>query len=172
MNEPRFWIVVASLDHVELSVAGRFVEVNHGKAGPLERMRCGDGIACYSPRRTYPDGEPLQAFTALGRVAAAPIVQSPLEHQPFRRAVAWLPSSHAPVRPLLDSLGFVANRAHWGAAFRFGFLRIGAEDFLRIATAMACPFELAPPSGGAEPGTPSSPARRRAVRPLPAGVST
>jgi hypothetical protein len=172
MNEPRFWIVVASLDHVELSVAGCFVEVNHGKAGPLERMRGGDGIACYSPRRTYPDGAPLQAFTALGRVAAAPIVQSPLEHQPFRRAVEWLPSTHAPVRPLLDALGFVANRAHWGAAFRFGFLRIGAEDFLRISAAMACPFEVVPPVAGAEPGAPSPSGRRRAVRPLPAEAST
>jgi hypothetical protein len=156
MNEPQFWIAVASLDHVEQGVAGGYVEINHGKAAPLERMRAGDGIACYSPRVSYPEGPPLQAFTALGRVGDTPIVQSPLAHQPFRRTVAWLPCVHAPIRPLLGELGFVPGPPHWGAAFRFGFLRVGRDDFLRIAQAMQCVFVLpcatqALPEGAAPP---------------------
>ena len=63
-----FWIGVASSDHVALAVAGGFVQINHGKAGPLERMRAGDGFAYYSPRSAYPDGDSVQAFTALGCV--------------------------------------------------------------------------------------------------------
>ena len=29
-------------------------------------MGAGDGLAYYSPKTDYPDGEPLQAFTAIG----------------------------------------------------------------------------------------------------------
>lgn len=141
MNEPRYWIAVAAQDHVEIAVMGGFVEVNHGKAGPLERMRAGDGIAFYSPRSSYPDGPPLQAFTALGWVADAPLFQAATGHQPFRRAVRWENVVPAPVRPLLDRLGFVRNRQHWGAAFRFGYLRVNREDFACIAVAMECPLE-------------------------------
>jgi hypothetical protein len=140
MGNVQFWIAVASRDHVEASVAGRYVEINHGKSRPLERMRPGDGIACYSPRASWPDGARLQSFTAIGRVAAAPITQSPAAHQPFHREVAWLACTPAPIRPLLDELTFVHNLEHWGAAFRFGFLRIPHEDFLRIACAMGCAF--------------------------------
>ena len=142
MNEPRFWVAVASLDHVEQCVCGGYIEINHGKATPLERMAPGDGLACYSPRLVHPAGALLQSFTAVGRIGAAPIVQSPLAHQPFRREVAWLPGSPTPIRPLLAELGFLANRTHWGVAFRFGFLRIAREDFLRIAQAMGCAFRV------------------------------
>ena len=50
MSERRYWIGVVSQDHVEAAVAHGFVQLNHGKAGPLERMRPGDGFAFYSPR--------------------------------------------------------------------------------------------------------------------------
>jgi hypothetical protein len=141
MGNVQYWIAVASRDHVEASVAGGYVEINHGKSRPLERMRPGDAIACYSPRASWPDGARLQSFTAVGRVTAAPITQAPAGHQPFRRQVAWLPCTPAPIRPLLEELTFVHNLEHWGAAFRFGFLRVPREDFLRIAGAMACRFD-------------------------------
>lgn len=141
MNERRYWIAVASQDHVDAAVGGGFVEVNHGKAGPLERMRPGDRVAFYSPRTTYPDGEALQAFTALGEVVDGRLFQAPAPHQPFRRAVRWQSVTAAPIRPLLERLAFVRGRRHWGAAFRFGYLRVGREDFACIATAMACALE-------------------------------
>jgi hypothetical protein len=163
MNDLQFWIAVAAGDHVEASVAGGYVEINHGKRGPLARMRPGDGIACYSPRRSYPDGARLQCFTALGRVTAAPIVQLPASHQPFRREVAWLACSPAPIRPLLEELTFVHHLDHWGAAFRFGFLRVPPDDFLRIARAMACAFDAhAPATPSTTDGVAFHPAGRRA----------
>src|SRR5690348_2435349 len=87
-----YWIGVTSSDHVALAVAGGFVQLNHGKAGPLERMRVGDGFAYYSPRTAYPDGDGVQAFTALGRVTGAAIFQADLGggFLPFRRSVAFL----------------------------------------------------------------------------------
>lgn len=159
MNETRFWVAVASLDYVEQCVRGGYIEINHGQATPLERMAPGDGIACYSPRLVHPAGALLQSFTAVGRIGAAPIMQSPLAHQPFRREVAWLPGRPAPIRPLLAGLGFLANRTHWGVAFRFGFLRIAREDFLRITQAMGCAFRVPPPPAllpaDAAPGDPA-----------------
>jgi EVE domain len=133
-----YWIGVVSSDHVGTAVAGGFVQLSHGKAGPLERMREGDAFAFYSPRASYPDGAPVQAFTAIGRVAASPIFQIRMtdDFAPFRRRVRFLAANDAPIKPLLDALSFIRNKAHWGAAFRFGFLRVPAEDFARIAAAM------------------------------------
>ncbi len=142
MASHRYWIGVVSKDHVAVGVAGGFAQLNHGKAGPLERMAAGDGFAYYSPRDRYPDGPPLQAFTAIGRVADAPIVQADQGDgfRPFRRAVDYLPAQDAPIRPLVDALTFIRSKAHWGAAFRFGFLRVPEDDFARIAAAMGRDF--------------------------------
>jgi hypothetical protein len=135
-RETRYWIVVMDKLHADAAVAGGYLEVSHGKSAPLERMSAGDGIACYSPRHDGPDGPPLQAFTALGRVDGAPITQSRDAHQPFRRGMAWTTVRCAPIRPLLADLGFIRNKSHWGAAFRFGYVRVPGEDFARIAAAL------------------------------------
>src|SRR6478609_4143213 len=62
------WINTVSRDHVERGVRGRFTQANHGKPHMLRKMARGDWLAFYSPRTVYPDGEPLQAFTAIGQV--------------------------------------------------------------------------------------------------------
>jgi hypothetical protein len=160
MTEPRFWIAVAAQDHVDAAVAGAYIEVNYGKAGPLERMRPGDGVAWYAPRTRHPDGVVLQAFIALGRIPDAPIYQRPDLHQPFRRSAQWFPVVPAPIRPLLAELGFIRNKASWGAAFRYGFLRVPRDDFARIAHALECPFEDIWPADGAAPAEPPRRARR------------
>jgi hypothetical protein len=147
MNERNYWIGVVSKDHVARGVAGGFTQLNHGKAGPLERMRAGDGFAFYSPRLSYPDGAPLQAFTAIGRVRDGIVYQA--SHvadamvdgfAPFRLGVDYLPAHDAPIKPLIDALSFIRSKAHWGAAFRFGYLRVPGEDFARIAAAMGRDF--------------------------------
>ena len=158
-RETRYWIAVLAKEQVDAAVAGGYLEINQGKAGPLERMSAGDGVACYSPRLQYPDGEPLQAFTALGSVDGTPVYQARDGYQPFRRAVAWTPAHCAPVRPLLDRLGFIRNKSHWGAAFRFGYLRVPPEDFACIAAAMQADLSAGADDAPAAPG----PRRRRAA---------
>ncbi len=140
MAAQNHWIGAVSQDHVAVGVAGSFVQVNHGKAGPLARMHPGDGFVFYSPRASYPDGAAVQAFTAIGRVGAPDIatVHGPDSTTLHRRQVQFLPAHPAPVKPLIDALDFIRNKKHWGAAFRFGFIRIGAGDFARIAMAMQC----------------------------------
>jgi len=116
--------------------------VNHGKAGPLERMHAGDGFAFYSPRTSYPDGTPLQAFTAIGRVRTGAVYQAEMEDgfRPFRLDVDFLAADPAPVKPLLPELSFIRSKTHWGAAFRFGVVRVPAADFAVIAGAMKRSF--------------------------------
>ena len=142
MSPRNYWIGVVSRNHVERGVAGGFAQLNHGKAGPLERMHPGDGLVYYSPRTDFPDGEPVQAFTAIGRVATGAIFQAAdADAALFRRQVQYLPAAEAPIKPLLDELSFIRSKNHWGAAFRFGFLRVPEEDFARIARAMGRDFE-------------------------------
>ncbi len=142
MNSRQYWIGVVSKDHVNIGVANGFMQLNHGKAGPLERVRPGDGFVFYSPRTAYPDGPLLQAFTAIGRVGQGGIFQAEPNDgfRPFRRVVEYMPAHDAPIKPLIDNLTFIRSKQHWGAAFRFGFLRVPEEDFARIAAAMGRDF--------------------------------
>ena len=142
-NSRNFWIGVVSKEHVDIGVAGSFTQVNHGKAGPLERMRAGDGFVFYSPRQSYPDGELLQAFTAIGRIRNGTVYQVEVDDsfRPFRLDVDYFPAQPAPVRPLIAELSFIRSKEHWGAAFRFGVVRVPEADFARIAAAMGRPFE-------------------------------
>ena len=134
----RFWIGVVSRAHVLIGVRDGFAQVNHGKKAPLLRTRTGDGIVYYSPKTDYPDGEPLQAFTAIGRVRTGDVYQADMGggFEPFRVDVDWLQCHEAPIRPLIAQLSFIRDPAHWGAAFRFGHLEASEADFRLIAEAM------------------------------------
>ncbi len=47
-------------------------------------------------------------------------------------------SKVAPIKPLIEKLSFIKSKTHWGAAFRFGQLKVSQADFLLIAEAMGC----------------------------------
>jgi hypothetical protein len=137
---PSFWIGVVSRSHVQRGVEGGFIQLNHGKKAPLTRFKAGDGLVMYSPRTAYPDGEVLQAFTAIGRIKSAEIYQVEMtpDFTPYRIDVEFFACNEAPIRPLIDGLSFIRSKTHWGAAFRFGQVKIPGDDFLRIAAAMGC----------------------------------
>jgi len=105
-------------------------------------MHAGDGFAFYSPRTAYPDGELLQAFTAIGRIRTGTVYRVTVSDsfRPFRLDVDYFTARPAPVRPLIDALSFIRSKAHWGAAFRFGVVRVPEPDFALIAAAMGRSF--------------------------------
>jgi len=140
MDDPRYWIGVVSRSHVRLGVEGGFIQLNHGKRTPLAKFKAGDGLVMYSPRTAYPDGEVLQAFTAIGRIKSAEIYQVEMtpDFKPYRIDVEFFAGDEAPIRPLIDGLSFIRSKTHWGAAFRFGQVKIARDDFFRIAEAMRC----------------------------------
>jgi hypothetical protein len=119
-------------------VAGGFTQANHGKPHMLRRMKRGDWIAFYSPKTAYPEGEPLQAFTAIGQVVDDEVYQADLdpEFQPWRRNMEFLPCTETPIRPLLDELNFVVDKTRWGYRFRTGVFEIDEHDFEVLRSAM------------------------------------
>lgn len=44
---------------------------NHGKRAPLSRMSVGDRLLVYSPKTTFPKGDPFQAIAIVGTVTGA-----------------------------------------------------------------------------------------------------
>ena len=142
MTDRQYWIGVVSRQHVQVGLNGGFVQLNHGKKAPLQKLKAGDGFVYYSPKTSYPDGEPLQMFTAIAIVKAGEVYQGDMgaDFHPFRLDVNYLPARETPIRPLIDKLSFIKDKTHWGAAFRFGNLKVPAQDFKIIAQAMGCDF--------------------------------
>jgi hypothetical protein len=132
------WINTVSRDHVLRGVRGRFTQANHGKPHMLRRMARGDWIVFYSPKTSLEGGEPLQAFTAIGRIADDEPYQAEVtsDFVAWRRNVDFIPSEEAPIRPLIEDLNFIENKTRWGYKFRFGVFRIDDHDLQVIRTAM------------------------------------
>lgn len=64
----RYWIGVASKEHVMRGVQGGFAQVCHGKESPLKQMSPEDWIIYYSPTIKFGEKAPCQAFTAIGQI--------------------------------------------------------------------------------------------------------
>lgn len=135
---PSCWINTVSRAHVRVGVEGGFTQADHGKPTRLRKLRRGDRIVFYSPRTEFRGGQPLQAFTAIGRVIDdEPYqVQMSPDFHPWRRRVAFDEAEEAPIRPLLEHLSFIPNPERWGMVFRRGLFEVPCEDFDRIAQAM------------------------------------
>jgi predicted RNA-binding protein len=134
----KYWIVVASKDHVETGKKLGIVQVNHGKAAPLKRMKAGDLIAFYSPKLQFQGKEPLKKFTAIARVKEGEIYQGNMGGSfiPYRRDVEFIPCGEADIQTLIPKLTFIKNKKSWGIVFRFGFLEIPKEDYETITKKM------------------------------------
>ncbi len=132
------WVAVASAEHVAIGRAQGFMQVGHGKGAPLKRLHAGDRVAYYSPVRVFGTTSPCQAFTAIGTVRDERVYQGLMANgfEPWRRDVAWLDAQEAPIRSLLEALAFTQGKANWGYAFRFGLLKVTADDMAVIARAM------------------------------------
>jgi hypothetical protein len=137
-----YWINTVSRDHVLRGVAGGFTQANHGKPAGLKRMSEGDWIAFYSPKTDYPEGDRLQAFTAIGKVIDHEPYQVEVsaKFQPFRRRVEFLPCLESPIRPLIDQLDFIEDKKQWRFRFRFGLFQISEHDFEVIRAVLTRPL--------------------------------
>lgn len=132
------WIAVASAEHVRRGRAAGFMQVCHGKAAPLRRIRPGDRVVYYSPTVAFQGPEKLQAFTAIGIVKAGEPYQFDMSGGicPVRRDVEWIDAHEAPIRPLIDALEFSASKRNWGYQFRTGLFPVSDRDMEKIAEAM------------------------------------
>lgn len=138
MAQQHYWVVVAARDHAMRGVQDNFVQANHGKAGPLQRMRPGDGVLLYAPKLIYGSHDACQRFIALGTVADEPMYQvgQTADFNPFRRKVVYESIAETPIQPFIDQLSFITDKKHWGYRFRFGCFAIPLPDFELLRSAM------------------------------------
>jgi len=133
----RYWLGVVQRDHVLRGVALGIAQANHGERAPLAAMHESDGLIYYSPRDRL-GGEPLKAFTAIGRIADnAPYQATDRDFQPWRRRVEYRSDvEEAPIRPLLGVLDFTRNAPNWGYQLRRGVIELTKHDFEVIGAQM------------------------------------
>lgn len=150
--QTRYWIGVASKDHVLRGVQGGFSQLCHGKSRPLKRMSGGDWMIYYSPKVKFGAKTLCQEFTAIGLVSDEDVYSVEIGSDDsrkltsfHRRNIAFFPDAkHVSIRTLLTSLSFIPSGARsWGSVFRYGHLQVPEADFLRIANEMIPGF---PPS--------------------------
>lgn len=158
----RYWLVVQPLDRARGMVSAGHVQVPWATYEVMAAIGLSDGIALYSPRERNPEGEPLRAFTGVGRVAdAQPWRPGGRAADIWRRRVDWEPDAQmAPMRPLRDVLDFIRQDRYWGEQLRRGILEISRRDFEVIADAVR--------PGSPEPGRlPSFLSERQEPNPFP-----
>jgi hypothetical protein len=133
------WLGVVSADHIGRGVELGIAQVGHGKRSGLARMRPGDHLVYYSPRDTL-GGVPLQAFTAIGRVADDEVWQADEgDFSPWRRRVAYQTSARTvPLASVRHRLELTSGR-HWGHQFRRGLVPLSDRDAEVLAAAMDGP---------------------------------
>ncbi|MCX2560711.1 EVE domain-containing protein [Acetobacter farinalis] len=133
-----FWLAIASAEHVRRGRMEGIMQVCHGKAAPLRRIRPGDGIVYYSPTLRMGDRTPYRRLTAIGIIAAGDPYPFDMGNgfHPWRRHVTWMDAHDASITPLLPHLSFSAGRRNWGQSLRYGLIRIQQHDFACMKHAM------------------------------------
>ena len=131
----KFWVGVASSNHVDLAVTDGFCQVCHGKGGPLRRMAKGDYLLYYSPKLDMTKPDKLQAFTAVGKMVddeVYEIEQFP-GFVPFRRQVRY----YQPVQPcFLDRVRQHPEWPDYAGKIRYGHFEVSKDFFMYVFNLM------------------------------------
>jgi hypothetical protein len=134
----RYWIGVASHEHVQRGIKGGFAQVCHGKIGTLKYMSEGDWLIYYSPTYHFGGKDACRCFTAIGTIDKGEpyIFEMSKDFIPWRRNVTFHKSKEAPIELLLEDLSFIKDKKKWGFPFRRGSFEIPCHDFELIAKSM------------------------------------
>ncbi|MEP7039112.1 MAG: EVE domain-containing protein [Acidobacteriota bacterium] len=134
----KYWIGVASKNHVINGVKDGAAMLNHGKLAPLKKMSAGDFLIYYAPKIELGKDEICQKFVAVGKIKTGEPYQIKLseDFDPYRVDVEYFKCENAEIRPLIGDLEFIKNKKSWGYVFRFGHIEISEKDFNLISAAM------------------------------------
>jgi len=134
----RYWIGVASHEHVQRGIEGGFAQVCHGKLSTLKYMSEGDWLIYYSPTYSFGGKDVCRCFTAIGTVDHGEpyTFEMSKDFIPWRRNVSFLKAREVPIEPLLEGLTFIKDKKKWGFPFRRGSFEIFSRDFELIAKNM------------------------------------
>lgn len=139
----KYWVGVASREHVLKGREQGIAQVCHGKKAPLKRMKPGDWIIYYSPTEIFGEKMACRKFTAIGKIKNGEPYQFKMSHDfiPWRSDVNFLSAKEVAIEPLIDKLSFIKNKKHWGFVFRYGMFEIPLHDCQLIATQMGVTIE-------------------------------
>lgn len=123
------WIAVISRAHARIAAASGFLQVCHGKAGPLRRTRAGDEVFIYCPREGMGAGEVLKRveFRCTFDDDRVYSVEQAPGFTPFRKDVSFDESFQGLAIHDVAGLELTAD-PHWGMLARRGFFDISAHD--------------------------------------------
>ena len=83
----RYWIGVIAGDLIPFAVAEGVCAFTKGQEAPVAKLDVGDRFFFYSPKTGVMDGDPVQAFTAMGEVTGDVVYQKPWGDTGF---TAWV----------------------------------------------------------------------------------
>lgn len=134
----RYWIGVASHEHVQRGINEGFAQVCHGKIGTLKYMSEKDWLIYYSPTYHFGGKEACRKFTAIGTVDRGDpyTFEMSKDFIPWRRNVSFLKANEVSIEYLLDELTFIKDKKKWGFPFKRGSFEISHADFELIAKNM------------------------------------
>jgi len=137
-RKPKYWVIVASKDHVKTGITEGIAQACHGKSSPLKRMAKEDFLIYYSGKKKFGKAEKCKEFTAIGKVIDDEIYtfQMTADFCPSRRNIEFYESEDVSITSLVENLDFIQNKKSWGYTFRFGFFEINKHDFDLISTLM------------------------------------
>ena len=134
----RYWVGVASKDHVQRGTSGGFAQFCHGKLNPVKSLAKDDWIIYYSGKEKFSEAKTCRKFTAIGQVCdLKPYqVEQFIGFKPFRRNITYYNCNEIDIYPLIKQVAFIKNKEKWGLVFRRGFFELTKEDFSLIASKM------------------------------------
>lgn len=134
----KYYIIVASKDHVQVGIEEGIAQAGHGKKTQLKKLDKDDWIIYYSSKDKYQNGKAYQKFSAIGQVEdnePYQVIVNP-DFEPWRRKINYYSAKELEIRPLLDDLKFITNQKRWGLHLMSGFVEINRADFKLIAEKM------------------------------------
>lgn len=128
----KYWIGVASEEHVKIGVTGGFCQLCHGKLAPLRRMNTGDWLVYYAPKISLKGSEICQKFVAIGQVISEEVYQVEMYPGffPHRRDMKYL---EIPGKCSLSQISQSPLWKHYRSYLRYGHFEISVELFQQIA---------------------------------------
>lgn len=115
-REKKYWIIVASKDHVKRGIVAGIAQACHGKSSPLKRMKKGDFIICYSGKQIMGNPDKCQEFTGLGKVTDDETYEFQVSKDfcPSRRSIEFSTCEDVSILPLIEKLDFIPNKKKMG----------------------------------------------------------
>ncbi|WP_144755530.1 EVE domain-containing protein [Bartonella saheliensis] len=133
----KHWIAVISREHACLAAKFGFLQVCHGKAGPLQKTSKGDEVFIYCPRCEMGTGQILRTieFQCIFKDNHIYQVEQMPHFSPFRKDVIFHKQAQSVVLKKIQGLEFLTNH-HWGILARRVFFEIAPYDATLIRKAM------------------------------------